>query len=355
MSIRKKKEAREQRRISRSSMTQGAVIRRPAHPGRIIAILLAALAVIGVALITGTYLKAKSDAYRQDLEQGNWTLEEETTPPRPLAVPDIRAISIIPQGNVGDILINGHHGGVILPLRDGAGTLLYTSEVAAAAGLTLSTAPVDLAADTSRVQNRDLNVTCALTLTCFDQTQTDTALRAYYRGLELALLREYAEAGMDDFLLFGLPAGNQQNDRETVEFLRELRALLADLPNPPAIGVALPPEAFATDDTYTPPIDPSADAAAGIPEGTAPLYAGNRTPARVGAACDYIAMDLRDRTPDEVASILPHIRYAYTRYALRLLIDKNDPDTLEDVLSHGFTRIFEMNAPAGEPDDRDQP
>lgn len=343
MPIRKKKEAREQRRISRRSMKQGAVLRRPAHVGRILAILLAVLAVIAAALVTGTYLAAKSEAYRQDLANGNWTLEEETNPGHPASVPSIRAVAIRPEGNVGDILIAGKHGGIILPLQDSEGTLLYTSSVAAAAGLALGADPVDLAADVARVQKRGLNVTCTMTVTCL--SEPDPALRVYRRGLELALLREYAAAGMDDLLLFGLPAGTEADDRASVAFLHELGGLLKELEEPPAVGVALPPEAYATDRTYTPPIDPSADAAAGIPQGTAPLYAGNLTPARLGTACAYLAMDLRAKTPAEVAAILPHIRYAYTRHALRLLVDKTDTETLEDALSHGFTRIFEMEPP----------
>lgn len=352
MPIRKRKESREQRRLARGSMKQGTVLRRPAHPGRILAIVLAVLSVVTAALLTGGYLKARSDAFRQDRENGNWTLEENVTPQNPVSVPDIRAVSIRPEGNVGDILIAGEHGGIILPLQDGDGTLLYASDVAAAAHLPLASSPVDLSADVARVQKRELNVTCAITLTCF--TEADPSLRVFRRGLELALLREYAEAGMDDLLLMGLPAGNRTADRQTMEFLQELRTLLADLSSPPAIGVALPGTAFATDETYTPPADPTADEIAGIPEGTAPLYAGNITPARLRTACDYIALDLRDKSPDEAAAILPHIRYAYVRHSLRLLIDRTDTATLEDVLSHGFSRVFEMDTPRAEAE-KEQP
>ena len=66
------------------------------------------------------------------------------------------------------------------------------------------------------------------------------------------------------------------------------------------------------------------------------------TPAYILNACDYLAMDLRVLSADEVATILPHIRYAYVRYALRLLTDQNIPAVTEEALSHGFERIFEM-------------
>jgi hypothetical protein len=265
----------------------------------------------------------------------------------------MRAVAIGREGNVGDILMAGKHGGVILPLQDSEGILLYASAVAEAAGLAVAADPVELAADVARVQKRGLNVTCAMTVTCL--TEPDPALRAYRRGLELALLREYAAAGMDDLLLFGLSGGTEADDRASVAFLRELGGLLEDLEEPPAVGIALPPEAYATDDTYTPPIDPSADAAAGIPAGTAPLYAGNLTPARLGTACAYLAMDLRAKTPSEVSAILPHIRYAYARHSLRLLMDKTDAEAVADALSHGFARIFEMEPQMESAADEGQP
>ncbi len=326
MHIRKSREARQRRRLSRNAMKQGIVIRRPAHLGRILVILALTVGVIVAALFVGSSLKKASEAHRQEQEQGNWTVEEETNLSVPGIVPNIRAISISPEGNVGDILIAGDHGGIILPLQDGAGTLLYDSDVARAAGLSVSTAPVDLAADVARVQKRGLNVTCVLTLTF--SRETDSALRAYKRGLELALLYEYAEAGMDDLLLFGLPNGNDGDDRLSMDFLRDLRSMLGGLDDPPAIGVALPPEVFAQGET-------SAD--------SDPIYAGSLTPSRIRTACDYLALDLRDRSAEQVAAILPHIRYAYTRHALRILVNKSDEVAVEDILSHGFTRVFEMD------------
>ena len=68
----------------------------------------------------------------------------------------------------------------------------------------------------------------------------------------------------------------------------------------------------------------------------------NITPARILNVCDYLAMDLRDRTADEVSAILPHIRYTYVRYSLRLLVDQRTPAIAENAESHGFERIFEM-------------
>ena len=317
--IRKKRESRAQRRYTRRSTKKGMILRRPAHLGKIILGLAAALAVVALALVWGSHLKSESDAYHADMERGAWTLDEAVATPHPTTVPDSHLLAIKPEGNVGDILITGSHDGVIMTLTSADGVLPYASEIGEQAGLAISPEAVPLSQDVTRVKNRGLRVICAFTLTCF--AAEDTATRAYLRGLELSLLREYAAAGMDEMLLVGLPAGNDQADLLAASFLADLYALLADLPSPPAIGAALSLSCF----------------------GEGEIYAGNITPARILNACDYIALDLRAMTADEVAALLPAINYAYVRYSLRLMTDKNTPSVAEDALSHGFTRVLEMN------------
>ena len=326
MAMKRKREARVERRYARSATKKGWVLRKPAHLGRILAILVAVLLVAALALVWGSYLKAEADARAAAAERGEWTLDPGVTTPIPVEVPDIRAVSIKPQGNVGDILIAGQHGGVILPLGSVEQPLAYLSSVGTAAGLSIAADAVSLPEDVARVQKRDLNVTGTFTVTCFDES--DPSLRTYRRGLELALLREYAEAGMNDILLLGLPAGDDIADGLATAFLADLKALLAELESPPALGVALLPACFT--------VEGETETEAGSP------YAGSLTPARMLNVCDYVAMDLRDCDASEVASILPRIPYAYVRYSLRLLLDRNTPAAVEDTLSHGFTRIFEM-------------
>lgn len=340
MAIRKKHQSRDQRRYTRSSTKRGFVLRKPAHPGRIVAIALAAVATVALALVWGSYLKKQSDAYREALEMGEWTVDPTIAVPHPVPVPELRAMEIYPEGNVGDILIEGKHHGVIMTLTPTEEGLPYTSAVAASAGRPMAPEAVSLADDVARVHKRGLRVICAFRLTCFEAE--DPATRTYLQGLEMAMIREYAEAGMDDLLLFGLPTGTKESDYTAVEFLNRLRTLLSDLPEPPSVGVALPLSCFSTDATYT-PTDPEGDALAGVPEGTTPLYAGNVTPARILSACDFLAMDLRALTSEEVTATLPHIRYVYVRYSLRLLTDRQTPAATEDALSHGFERIFEMD------------
>ena len=331
MPLRKRKEPRESQHFARGSTKKRSRPKGSIRPWQILVPLLCGLTGIILALALGNYLQKRSDAYRDEVAQNDWLVGESLPESVPVTVPDIRAVRIKPEGNVGDILIAGKHGGVILPLCDEGGIPLYASKVASAAGMAVSSSAPSLADDIARVSKRGLNVTVVYTVTCF--STPDTAVAAYRRGLDLALLRECAEARPGDIILLGLPSGSDANDRRAVEFLTELKSLLSDLPGAPAVGVALPPSAFAVQNSTT---ETNEDT---------PLYAGTLSPARVLAFCDYVAMDLRAMSAVGVSTLLPDIRYAYTRYSLRLLVNVGDKDAVNATLDAGFERVFEMDPP----------
>ena len=335
MALRKRKEPRDSQHFAR-----GATKKRPRpkvtlRPWQILTPILCGVAGIVLALVLGNYLQARSDAYRDDLSKNDWLTDGASVQSAPVTLPDIRAVRISPEGNVGDILIAGKHGGVILPLCDEKGVPLYASKVASAAGMAVSGDAPSLTDDVARVSKRGLNVTVVYTVTCF--STPDTAVAAYRRGLDLALLRECAEARPNDILLLGLPSGSDTADRRAVEFLTELDALLADLPAAPAVGVALPPSAFSAQS--------GTDEATDGDDQDAPLYAGTLSPARILSFCDYIAMDLRAMSAVGVNTLLPDIRYAYGRYSLRLLVNVNDREAVDAALTQGYKRVFEMEPP----------
>ncbi|MBR6782894.1 MAG: hypothetical protein IKM33_06860 [Clostridia bacterium] len=327
MPLRKRKEPRDSQHYARGSTKKRTRRKRFIRPWQILVPSLCALAGIVLALVLGNYLQAKSDAYRENEGESDWLSPAETVESIPVPVPDIHAVRISPEGNVGDILMEGKHGGVILSLCDSAGVPLYASKVATAAGMAVSASAPSLTEDVDRISQRELNVTVVYTVTCF--STPDAAVSAYRRGLDLAFLRECAEARPGDILLLGLPHGSDTADKRAMEFLAELKALLADLPGAPAIGVALPPPAFASGGSD----ETSSDT---------PQYAGNLSPARLLTYCDYVAMDLRSMSAVGVATLLPDIRYAYARYSLRLLLNVGDQDAVNNTLSQGFKRVFEM-------------
>ncbi len=312
------------RRYTRHSTKRRHIFRPPAHPGRLIAVILAAVLVIASALVWGNALKRQSDAHRADEENGLWTLPPADTSEVSPASPADRAYEIIPEGNVGDIVLAGKHGGVLFPLRDADGGLYYRSAVAVEAGIPLPEDAPSLADDVARVNRRPLRATGIFHITCFGAD--DLSVQTYLRGLELALLCEYASSGIDDILLIGLPCGNDADDALAVAFLEELRGLLNTLAEPPAIGAALPLSAFEGEED----------------EDGEPLYAGDISPARIARVSDYLALDLRNKPLSQIDVLLPRLSYAYTRHTLHMMVSQYDTAATEDLLSHGFVRVFEM-------------
>lgn len=312
------------KRYRRHSTKRRPVFRPPAHPGRLIAIILATIAVITLALVWGNALKRQSDAHRAAEESDQWTLPPDEAEDKNTSVPAILAYEIKPEGNVGDIVISRSHDGVILPLRDADGGLNYRSETATTAGISLPSGAPSLSEDVARVSRRDLRVGGVFHVTCFDAK--NLSVQTYLRGLELALLCEYASSGIDDILLVNLPCGDDERDALTVAFLEDLRALLNTLQNPPAIGVAVSLSAIEGE------TDENGD----------PLYAGDISPSRIARVSDYLALDLRDQSTEEIGRILPRLSYAYQRHSLRMMVDKNHPSAAEKLTQHGFTRVFEM-------------
>ncbi len=308
----------------RRSTKKRAVFRPPQHPGRLIAIALIAVTVVSGALVWGNVLKERSDAYRADQEAGRWTLPPTPESNRPTIVPEVQLLEIKPEGNVGDILINNSHDGVLLPLRDSSGRLNYLSNTATEAGIPVSDGAPELSADVARVRRRGLHVSGVFYVSCF--SESTVSLQTYHRGLELALLCEYALAGMNDLLLLGLPSGDDTADAMTIAFLNELDTLLSTLENPPAVGVALPLTSLEGEPD----------------ESGTPVYAGEMTPGRIALACDYLALDLRDQSAEDMDALLPRLSYAYMRHELRLLTDESNGAIAKDLFSHGFRRIFEM-------------
>lgn len=347
MPLRKRKEPRDSRSLARGSTKKRAKLRETVRPWQVVTLILCGLTGIILALVLGNYLQSRSDAYREEQAGNQWLSGGEVSPSRPATVPEFSAVAIKPEGNVGDILIAGKHGGVILPLCGDDGIPLYTSRVADAAGMAVNTEAPSLTEDIIRVSKRGLNVTVIYTVTCF--STPNSAVAAYRRGLDLALLRECAEARPNDILLLGLPSGNDTADRRAAEFLSELKALLADLPAAPAIGVALPPSAFAGDsltgsDGFAHGSEAESDSSEGNTANRA-LYAGNLSPARLLSFCDYIAMDLRAMSAVGVSTLLPDIAYAYGRYSLRLLVNIHDREAVDAAYKQGYTRVFETEPP----------
>lgn len=337
MGLSKRPLPQDARRYAARSTRRRFRFRPPAHPGRILAIFLAAVAVIALALLWGSHLKRRSDAYRADKEAGAWTLAETVSPIRPVEVPAYRAASILPGHNTGDIVLGGKHKGILLPLVAPDGTLRVGLSLAEMAGLSTEADAPTATNEVARISRRELYVIGLFPVTF--HLESDPSLSTYRRGLEMALLIELASVGFDELLLVGLPCGDEAADRVSVTFIEELKASLASLPDAPAVGVVLPLSAFKGDDTDE--TDTNGE--------YLPLYAGNPSPARLLRVADYAVADLRGHTATDMDALLPRFSYAYCRYDLRLLCDA-DSDAVSEALAHGFDRVYECIPEPTSPD-----
>ena len=187
-----------------------------------------------------------------------------------------------------------------------------------------------LSAHVASLKSKNLYVIGIFHVTSFETS--DTATRAYRKGLELALLSLFAQCGVDDVILTGLPMGNDNSNKHATDYMKEVKRTWATIPVPtPALGVAMPPVVLQSDTNQA--------------DGSA-IYGGTLTPGLLLQVCDYLALDMRAYGSNTQAtdSILKGIQYAYVRYSLRLLMPIENKDGIISAHEKKFDRILECES-----------
>ncbi len=331
MSLLKRKQ---HRRYARHSTRRGASPRDPRRTKRIVAVVAGVTAVIVVALVWGNILKTRSDDYRALKGYEAWTVDEKVTTS---AVKEPLAGDAAPMtpGQSPDTAYDS----AMLRLGSGAGKdIPYASKVLTSAGVPVADGAPALAEDVDRVHARDMAAIGMFTVTSL--SETNPAMAAYRRGLEMAWLIECAGSGLDEILLNGLPTGDDAKDAAAVAYVAELKQSLSSVNDAPAVTVVLPMRAFAEqakDGTWT--------------------YDHRLTPGRMLTVCDGLVVNLASVPAAKVENNLQGVQYPYVRYGLRLLLNgeavipSDDPEGASltaDALAyaHGYERI--MLRPASE-------
>lgn len=333
------------RKKNRNS-TKSRKILRAKNLKPLIIILAACLAVVAVAVIWGNALGRRADSYEASKNNGEWVLDEDDATPPPQNVPITLSSPLTPAQTFWDVKTYDGRGcdGVTLNVySDGAPN--YYSDVGIAANLSDS----DMYSLPKKVKSMHENgyrVTCVFYIDSLSSVPagSDSAVQSYKRGIELALIEEFALSGADEILLVGCPItvdGADGGNQRTFDFLRELGTRLSAeqySATAPAIGVAL-----------------SIEVINGI-------YWGNTAAATVLSQCDFLAMDMRnadeyplfggstfDYVPvqsedeDDATSplndMLKRFSYAYQQYPLRLMFTDEQRAEIVEALSHGFFNI----------------
>ena len=351
------KKAKQKNRYNRNSTKRRWIMRPLKHPFRLLFIALGCVTVIVTAVVWGNILQYKSEQYRADREAGRWRVETEAeADPLPAVrdVPNVNAWPLAPRDGLEDFY-SGRYSAATLWLCREDGTLPYLSEVGAAAGYTCGESP--LSRETQKLHNNDLRAVGVFTVRSLAEPSDSDALTHYRMQTELAILEEYAAAGLDELVLVGLPT-DAASIETSLEFVRQVRQhLTAD--NAPLLGISVSPALMAT------------------------AMEGSSLPAYCLTVCDFLAMDLTDPalygyyaggtdvalpsgdTPSdatasasdepaftsELSRLLYRYRYPYVRYKLRLLFTDNQKALSAESADYGFNNILTVMAPeATDPD-----
>ena len=308
--------ARLARRATRRTSLHG---RRPILKKQVFIWGAACLVTVIAALVWGNYLKAESEALRHAESAGEWSLDTGLAIPLPVDAPEYHAGFAAPTQKM-QTTQKLDYDAATFDLGSCVSPLPYAVELPSASRMTVADGAPALASETGRFHRANLSVVGVFTVTSSEAA--NQAEEQLLRGMELSLLTLYAEAGIDSILLLGL----SQNTATAQAYLAEVKALLASVAPSVSVGAALPPNAFegAADTSDT------------------PAYAGNPVPGQILAACDYLALDLRNcQDPD---AILAYVSYAYMRYTLRLLTPLESPEVAAAAIEHGFGRIWEYRS-----------
>lgn len=326
MKMKKRHRRRSDRYARRATRRMTPVGRR--RTKYVAAIVIGAVAVVIVALIWGNILKARSDEYHAKHPDVSWTLDEDIATPEVPSAPTGDAALMQPGGTVPRA-----YDTAMLSLGSASEETDYASDVLIAAGISLSEDLRALSDDVTRVHARGLTAAGLFTVRSLDESEP--AMAAYRRGLELARLTECAAAGLDEILLVGLPVGDSAQDTAAATFVLDLKKAMASLEDPPIVTVILPLRAYAlssADGTWS--------------------YDRRLTPGRLLTACDSLVVDLREVSAEEVEDHLRGMQYPYVRYNLRLLINgetvipgettgEGEPVSAEMLArEHGFERLM---------------
>lgn len=211
-------------------------------------------------------------------------------------------------------------------VRDSEGNTLYDSAIDRLSAPEEEPAGFDLASCVERIHESD-GFACAYFYLSFP-TVEDESLCKLYKAYELALISEISRAGVDDILLLGLDI-NESNIDEIEYFVYEA----TEAASTSALGVAVSEQTLhlAEQEIY---------------------LAG-----RIKSVCDYIALDLRDMSPDAdkivedesaegadaseslLEATLDSVYYYLKAYEMRIILSKDNAKLYDSARELGIVNI----------------
>ena len=293
--------------------------RRMKRPGKnktaktVAAVVLCLVAAIVLTVIFGNYLKDKAAATRpgdRDTTDSPETTAAPTDDKSPIDAKTVEAgyldlsadaVGEKSAAEVADAFFATSYTAASFELRDEAGSLLYTSDVASALGQK-SASSLNIKSLVSILSERDV-----YTVGYFESAAHSDGVNGEMYDVilsyETALVRELFEMGVDEILLASLPVAADSMD-ETLKYVRSIKN---SLPEGSRVGISLP---------YTILFD---DGASVITK-------------ELSLAADFIAVDMSgfeyDDVYEDTNKFIRDNDIYISRYGMRILLSHSDAATL---------------------------
>lgn len=199
---------------------------------KLLAVIIAVLVIVVLTILLGLYLKSKAEYSKENSSPvpEDVTVDDSDIPvieaaPVVAAFPlDLENISESKIDRVSDEIYSQGFTGVALKLTDNAGIPLYSSEIVSLFNSSDSSSPsksrsLDLGKVTDSLHRHGLKA-----VGCFEAVHysADSAVEDAQRSYEIALISEMNNLGIDELVVFGLPAGEEKRYL-SLEYLEKVR------------------------------------------------------------------------------------------------------------------------------------
>ncbi len=226
--------------------------RRMKRPGKnktaksVFIVIFCVVVCIVLTVMLGNYLKNKAAETRPDDADTTDAPETTATPNNDKAPNSAKSVEagyldLSPEAvgeksaaEVADVFFATSYTAASFELRDEAGSLLYTSDVASALGQS-SSSSLDIKELVSILEERDVYTVGCFASAAFAEGMTD-GMYDVIISYETALVRELFEMGVDEILLTSVPvAADSMNG--ALEYVRAIKSALSD---GDCVGISLP-------------------------------------------------------------------------------------------------------------------
>ncbi len=281
----------------------------------VFAVIAVVLLCLIVSVVIGVALGKRAEQYRSE---SKYSFDYEPYESGDKTVRAVDAFYYALGSDARGYIKNGE-GDLSFCLRNTSGELSFVSQTALEAGIAQNEASLSLGEEIGYVHKLGGYACAYICSTAFECE--DVYLREIYKSYEIALIREAAEAGVDDILIVGLEI-SEENIAEVEKYVSDASLASGGAP----LGVLVSRELIAA----------TAD--------------GVYIASRVRAVCDYLAVDLRELDATEMSAqgedgstpleaLIEDMKYYVEAYGLRAVLSRENSAIRAQLIDLGVKNI----------------